>query len=96
MAARLEHEETLLKNSHRPDHIARAEGHRREAIAFEGALAPVITSEDYATFKEIDIQANMDIDSMIFSLGMAKRMSNNSIILQVQNLAVHPTMCHAG
>ena len=41
-AARLEHEEALLKNSHRPDHIARAEGDRREAIAFEVALVPVI------------------------------------------------------
>ena len=65
-AARLEHEETLLKNSHRPDHIARAEGNRREAIAVEGTLAPVITSEDYAALKEIDTQANMDIDSMLF------------------------------
>ena len=26
VAARLEHEETLLKNSHRPGHIALAEG----------------------------------------------------------------------
>ena len=66
LAARLEHEETLLKISHRPDHIARAEGNRREAIAFEVALVPVITSEDYATFKGIDTQTNMDIDSMLF------------------------------
>ena len=65
LAARLEHEEALLKNSHRPDHIARAEGNRREAIAFEVALVPVITSEDYATFKEIDTQANMDIESLL-------------------------------
>ena len=57
-----------MKNSHRP-----AEGNRREAIAFEGALAPVITSEDYATFEEFDNQVNMDIDSMVFSnLGWQK------------------------
>ena len=63
----------LLKNSHRPDHSARAEGDRREAIAFEVALVPVITSEDYATFKGIDTQTNMDIDSMLFSnLGWQK------------------------
>ena len=63
---RLEQAENLLMNSHRPDHIARAEGKRREAIAFEGPLAPVITSDDYATFKSFDGQVNMDIDSMLY------------------------------
>ena len=66
LTERLEHAENLLNNSHRPNHIARAEGKRREAIAFGGALALVITSDDYATSRSFDGQVNMDIDSMFY------------------------------
>ena len=74
LAARQDHEKKLFKKSHRSGHIDRAEDNRRFAIAFETALAPLITTEDYNFFKELDGQVNMDIDSMIFQTWDGKKM----------------------
>ena len=67
------HVESLLQNSNWPDNIARAESNRREAITFEGALAPVITSDDLNKFKSFDAQINMDIDSLIHATSDGRR-----------------------
>ena len=73
LAARQDHEKQLFEKSHRSGHIDRAEDNRRFAFVFETASAPLITTEDYNFFKEFDGQVNMDIDSMIFQIGMARK-----------------------
>ena len=72
-SARREQINHLLKGSNWPDQIARAEGTRREVVVFEGALAPAITAEDHTTFKNIDAQINMDIDSMVHTTSDGKK-----------------------
>ena len=72
-SARSEHIDTLLKNSHWPDQIDRAERKRREVIVFEGALAPVITVEDHAIIKNMCAQTNMDIDAMVLPTSDGKK-----------------------
>ena len=64
-SARREHIDNILRGSHSPDQIDRAENKRREVIVSEGAFALVITVEDHATFKRMDAQINMDIDAMV-------------------------------
>ena len=54
LAARQDHEKKLFGQSHRSGHIDRAEDNRRFAIAFETALAPLITTEDHNLFKDFD------------------------------------------
>ena len=62
-----------MRNSSWPDNIDRAESDRREAISFEGALAPVITSDDYNKFKSFDAQINMDIASLVHATSDGRR-----------------------
>ena len=70
---RHQHLNNLLRVSNWPDHTARAEGARRELIVFGNALSPIITADDHATFKNIDAQINMDIDSIVHPISDGKK-----------------------
>ena len=72
-SARREHIDKLLRGSHWPDQIDRAENKRRDVIVFEEAFALVIAVEDHAIFKSMDAQINMDIDAMVQPTSHAKK-----------------------
>ena len=91
-SARSEHKDNLLKGSHWPDQIDRAERNRREIIVFEAALAPVITVDDHAMFKNMGAQINLDIDAMVLLLQMERSMSESSMILLELSVVTHLTM----
>ena len=72
-SARREHIDNLLRGSHWPDQIVRAERNRRDIIVSEAALAPVVTVDDHATFKNMGAQLNLDIDAMVLPTSDGKK-----------------------